>query len=154
MSEGVVLTHVLSLTAVPHRHRKSGRKRLKGDLPRLLRIHVGVMAHAYREAYEALEADLGPFTRLARLEAGRVAVCWAQLAQATAALTDAYRRRQFGKGRRPSAQQVERLARRQGLSDSSYSQALDRLRELTKSTRHRQPTSALELVVDKPRGSA
>jgi hypothetical protein len=69
-------------------------------------------------------------TPLTRLEAGRVAVAWVNFAAATRALTAARREREQGKGRRPSAQTIERLSRRQGLADASYSQALGKLREL------------------------
>jgi membrane-bound lytic murein transglycosylase B len=124
----------------------SHRSPLKGGAPRLLGHHGGAMGKAYRRVYDALESEFGPFTVLQRLEAGRVAVCYVQLEAATNALVDAQRQRRHGKGRRPNLEQIERLARRQGLADGSYSQALDKLKELTAANRKRQPASGRELL--------
>jgi len=65
-----------------------------------------------------------------RLEASRVAALHVLAINATKALLDAQRLRATGKGRRPNAHAIERLYRRQGLADQSYSQALDKLREM------------------------
>ena len=122
--------------AMPSRKpRKGPRGALVGGAPRLLGRHDGREGAAYHRAYVALQADLGPFSPLSRLEAGRVAVAWVQLEATTRALVDAQRLRRLGRGRRPSAAAVERLARRQGLADNSYAQALERLRQLTSTKR-------------------
>ena len=47
---------------------------LKGGVPRLLGFHGSLVGKVYRRAYDALSSELGPFTLLGRLEAGRVAV--------------------------------------------------------------------------------
>jgi len=103
---------------------------LKGGAPRALGTHAGIEGRLYRRAYEALEAELGPFSAFGRLEAGRVAALYVQLQAATTALVQAQRARRMGKGRRPNVHQVERLARRQGLVNGDYNQALTRLQEL------------------------
>lgn len=108
-----------------------GRRRLKGDAPRLLGRHDGPAGRAYRRAYDALAQEFGPFpSPLLRFEAGRVAVAMLNLEYASTALAAARRLRERGKGRRPSPREIERLSRRQGLADASYSAALARLREL------------------------
>lgn len=109
-----------------------GRRRLKADAPRMLGKHDGADGRAYRRAWTALVGDFGQPARgsLLRLEMGRVATAWALLEAATRRLADARRLRDEGKGRRPSSRDVERAARRQGLADASYSQALEKLREL------------------------
>lgn len=123
-----------------------GRRSLKAGAPRLLGLHDGRDGRAFRRAYAALEVALGPFPPgLLRLEAGRVAVAWANLEAATRALAAARRARERGKGRRPSVRELERLARRQGLADQTYSQALDKLRELAIG-QTRQPRSGAELL--------
>lgn len=106
----------------------SGRRPLKGGAPRLLSNHNLVAGRWYRECWDALDAELGPFTGLLRLEAGRVCVAWTQFRAATLALEAIKASRAHGRGRRPNDRQVERAARRQGLADGSYSQALERLR--------------------------
>jgi hypothetical protein len=55
---------------------------------------------------------------------------------ASEALEAARQSRESGKGRRPSVHQIERLARRQGLANGDYSQALGQLRQLVE--RHAQ----------------
>jgi hypothetical protein len=81
---------------------------------------------------------------LARLEAGRVAVAWTNLEAATESLEAARRARETGKGRRPSPRTIEGLARRQGLADTSYAAALDKLRELVGA--QRKPATIADLV--------
>lgn len=112
----------------------AGRRRLRDEAPRLLGKHDGMPGKWYREAWLALVGEMGPFTPLQRLEAGRVAVLWVQVRTTTEALQAAHRQRREGKGRRPSPREIERLSRRQGLADASYSQALERLKELTAAT--------------------
>ncbi len=109
----------------------SGKRRLKAHAPRLLGRHDGTAGRAFRRAYDALEADLGPFASdLVRFEAGRTAVAMVNLETATHALAAARRERERGKGRRPGSRDVERLARRQGLADQSYGAAVARLETL------------------------
>jgi len=107
-----------------------GRRLLKGGAPRLLGRHDGLEGWAYRRAFDALAEAFDLPTPLLRFEAGRVAALRVQLEAATQALTAAQRARRIGRGRRPNAQAIERLARRQGLADGSYSQGLEKLREL------------------------
>lgn len=117
--------------------RRGGRRPLKGGAPRMLGKHHGAQGRAYRRAWDALALELGPFDRpLLRLEAGRVAAAWVNVEIATATLAEARRRRDAGRGRRPSAQAVERMARRQGLADGSYIAALDKLRDMTARNGH------------------
>jgi hypothetical protein len=131
----------------------AGRKPLKGGAPRVLGKHDGLEGRAYRRAYEAIETEYGPFSALGRLEAGRVAALHVQLQAATGALMQAQRARRLGKGRRPNVQEIEKLARRQGLADTSYAAALGALRELVSA--HRKPASIADLVARQPqRGSA
>jgi hypothetical protein len=133
-------------------------KPLKGGAVRLLDRHDGAAGRAFRAAYDALVVDLGPFrSRLARMEASRTAAAWVNLQVATSALTALRRQREQGRGRRPSAQAVERAARRQGLADQTYSQALDRLRELAAQrsgiSRPSTPAEMLAAITDE-RGRA
>lgn len=107
-----------------------GRHRLRAGAPRLLGDHGGHRGRWYGEAWRALRQEFGELTGLVRLEAGRVCVAWVQYRAATLALEAARRARERGTGRRPGAREIERLARRQGLADQSYAQALDKLREL------------------------
>jgi hypothetical protein len=108
----------------------SGRRPLKGGAVRLLGNHHGEAGVAFRRCYDAVSLELGPLSALAKLEASRVAAAWVQLQAATRALVAAQRERKTGRGRRPGARDIERLARRQGLADSSFSQALDKLRAM------------------------
>jgi hypothetical protein len=98
----------------------------------MLGKHHGADGRAYRRAWEALCLEFGhPEPKsLTRLEMGRVCVCWTALEAATESLANARQARAEGKGRRPSDRDIERLARRQGLADSSYAAALDKLREM------------------------
>lgn len=97
-------------------------------------------AVARRRFYAALAEAFPLTTPLVRHEAARVALLRVLAQNATRALLDAQRARAKGKGRRPNPRAIERLARRQGLADASYSQALDKLRELA--GRRPQPTLA------------
>jgi hypothetical protein len=113
-----------------------GRRRLRAGAPRLLGRHDGARGRAYRRAFNALAAEFDLGSALARLEAGRVAVAWCNLEAATEALEAARQSRESGKGRRPSPREIERLARRQGLANADYSQALVQLRELVERNGH------------------
>jgi len=123
----------------------AGRRRLSGGKPRLLGNHHGTPGLWYSECWAAL-SELAPLTGLLRLEAGRVCVAWVQFRAATEALQLARRVRKDGKGRRPGGRDIERLARRQGLADGSYSQALDRFRGLVGSHPARSSASPMELM--------
>jgi hypothetical protein len=107
-----------------------GRRRLRAGAPRLLGRHDGARGRAYRRAYSALEAEFDLTSPLAKLEAGRVSLNWCHLQTATESLEAARRAREEGRGRRPSPRTIERLARRQGLANADFSQALAALREL------------------------
>jgi hypothetical protein len=89
----------------------------------------------YRQAFADIAAEFDLSSSFLRFEGGRVAALRVQLEAATRALTDAQRARRVGRGRRPNVQQIERLSRRQGLADGSYSQALARLEQLAGSRR-------------------
>ncbi len=122
------------------------RKPLKGGAPRLYGNHSGTEGRAYRVAYDTLAAEFALTTPLLRFEAGRVAALMVQLTLTTRALVAAQRHRRAGRGRRPNVQQIERLARRQGLSDASYSQAVDKLRDLAAAQRNGHGASIDELL--------
>ena len=112
-----------------------GRRGLRAGAPRLLGKHDGTRGRAYRRCYAALAEQFDLSSRLAKLEAGRVAVAWVSFEDATKTL-EAARRGLEGKRReRGAARSLERLARRQGLADASYSQALDKLRAMTAPSR-------------------
>jgi hypothetical protein len=95
--------------------------------------------------FAALAAEFGPFSELATLEASRVAALRVSLETSIRALDEARHRRETGRGRRPSRQEAERLARRAGKDDASYQSALDRLRELATKAATR-PVSGIELL--------
>lgn len=107
-----------------------GRRYLKNGAPRLLGNHGGMEGAAYRRAYADLAEEFDLSSAFLRFEAGRVAALRVQLEAGTKALAAAQRSRRLGKGRRPNAQQIERLSRRAGLADGSYAQALARLEHL------------------------
>jgi hypothetical protein len=91
----------------------------------------------YGRAYADLVAELGePASGLVRFEYGRVALAQVNLLEASRALDAARWTRTHGKGRRPDGRAIECLSRRQALQDQSYSQALDRLRDLAKANGH------------------
>ena len=111
----------------------AGRRPLKGGAMRMLGNHHGFAGKAYRRSWDALEAHFGPETLaepLMKLEAGRVAAAWVNVEEATRALQAARQERANGRGRRPGVRDLERLSRRQGLADGSYSAAFTRFSEL------------------------
>jgi hypothetical protein len=105
----------------------------------MLADHGDVTGKAWRRAYDALESEFGPFTPFQRMEAGRCAAAWIEYEATTLALSDARTKRRTGKGRRPNEVFIMRLAKRQGLSDRSYADAVQRLRDLT--SKNRRPKS-------------
>jgi hypothetical protein len=121
--------------------------RLRSGLPRLLPDHRGIEGRLYRESYRALIAEFGaPASDLDRLELARVAALSAQAQLAMRALLSGTQTRRVGKGRKPNARQIERLARRQGLADGSYVQALEKLRERVAAAQRRKPKTGAELL--------
>lgn len=126
-----------------------GRRRLKAGAVRLLGHHDGVTGRAFRRAYDAFSLEFDISSPLLRLEASRAAVAWANLEIATRALELARRKRATGAGRRPGARDLERAARRQGLADASYAQAVERLRELAA----RRPALSLAERLSRERGA-
>ena len=114
-----------------------GRNFLKDGAPRLLGNHGGREGKAYRKAYDALLVAYGPFlTDHVCFEAGRVALARMQLEHWSRELALLQRKRRYGRGRRPNDRQVERIARRQGLADGTYVNAVRRLEELIARTGH------------------
>jgi hypothetical protein len=97
----------------------------------MLGRHDGADGAAFRRAWAALTAEFGMPARasLLALEMGRAALLYVTMMAAQRRLADA-RRQRDGKGRRPSQAQVLRLEKRAALADSSWSAALDRLRDL------------------------
>lgn len=123
----------------------AGRRPLKAGAHRLLGNHGGARGRAFRRAFDALAEEFDLATKLARLEASRVSAAWANLEASTQALEAARAARETGTGRRPSTRDVERLARRQGLDDSSYAAALTRLETVAK-RRSATPSTIAELA--------
>jgi hypothetical protein len=97
---------------------------------RVLGYHGGATGTAFRRYFDALGQEFDLSTPLLRLEASRAAAAGALYEVATRTLVTAQRKRETGRGRRISQQQIERLARRQGLANADYSQALTALRAL------------------------
>jgi hypothetical protein len=111
----------------------SGKSPLKSGAPRLLGNHGGVEGKAYRRAYDSLEQEFGAFRNdFVRYEAGRVAVARIQFERSTRELVLAQRKRRVAKGRRPNERMIERMARRQGLADMTYSAAVKRFEDIVK----------------------
>ena len=121
------------------------RMPLKGGAPRLLGNHGGVAGRRYRRAYDTLASEFPLTTPFLRYEAGRVAALRVEFEAAMLALADVRRKRREGRGRRPNTKLVEQLARRAGLADNSYSQALDKLRDLAAKA-SRKPTTGADLL--------
>lgn len=111
----------------------SARHRLKGDLPRALGRHDGAQGRAYRRFYTALAQEHGPFPKdsLRAYQAAQVASLWLSFVAATEALTEARRKRDTDRGRRPSARRIDRLEHRQQVASRSYTESLTALRGKT-----------------------
>ena len=123
---------------------------LKGGATRLLGKHQGKPGRAFRLCFDALGETFDLSTKLARLEASRVALAWVNVIEASQELQNLRRRRSTGSGRRPSVRDIERAARRQGLADASYSQALDKLRALVGTRPHIPSTPGALLTAMRP----
>jgi hypothetical protein len=133
--------------------KRHGHKPLARGAVRVLGDHGGAAGRLFRVAYDALAETFPLTTKLLRLEASRAAAAWGRWVGAQRVLEAARREREQGKGRRPSARNLERLSRRVGLEDTSYAAAVDRLREL--SLRNGKPASVADLVAGrKPRTEA
>ena len=107
-----------------------GKRRAGAGLPRLLCRLDGVQGYAYRAFGAALARDLGlaPSDTALMAEVGMVARCWLEYGSASRALDEARRAREAGKGRRPSASAVDRLAHRAHVAQQAYSVALAALK--------------------------
>jgi hypothetical protein len=100
-------------------------------LPRRFPSHLGVTGARYRQHFQALEAQLGPFTtELVRQAAADAAQCHVIKLSAVEAWQEAQERRTTGKGRRPNTGEIIRLAKRVALESSSYTLAFNRLQDL------------------------
>lgn len=128
-----------------------GKRRLKGGAPRLLGCHRGAEGVQYGRIYAALEAQHGPFTESLRFEAGRLAIARLQYENATRELSTAQRERRVGRGRRPNALSIDRLARRQGRTDRHYSRALQRFQTMVKMESPRGKQTLSELILARTR---
>ncbi len=103
------------------------RRRLVGGIPRLLPDHRTRAARVYREHLAMLAQQYTIDTEFKLDAAGRVALARVLRDAAVKALLEAQHQRATGRGRKPSAREVERLAKRQGLQAADYERALDRL---------------------------
>ena len=131
----------------------AGRRRLRAGAPRLLGKHDGVRGKWFRECWVALTEEYGSLDGLRRLEAGRLCVAWVQVRQATAALEEARRTAATGLGRRPGARDLERLQRRLGLANLSYSQGLEKFTERM-AAQPRRPRTGADLLAELRKGPA
>lgn len=116
----------------------------------MLGRHDGAEGARFRRAWRALVAEYGQPARgsLLALEMGRVAVAYSNLLAASEALATVRRARATGRGRRPSERSVERCARRQGLADASYSQAIDKLGLMVAAVRAAHPRDPLDGMLE------
>lgn len=111
--------------------RKGGKRRLRAVPARVFVDHRCPDAVEHRRIYAALHEELSLTTTLLRYEGSRVALLGVIARNAGRALMAHQAQARDGKGRGgPSPRDLERLLRRQGLADGSFSQALDKLREL------------------------
>jgi hypothetical protein len=108
-----------------------GRRALRGGLPRLLGHHNSPEGRAYRRHAVALLEQLGiqPADQALLFQVGQVSALWGAFEAATRELSEARSRRANGRGRRPSAAQVDRLAHRMLTANAAYQSALAALRE-------------------------
>ncbi len=108
-----------------------GRRRLKGGYGVWLENHRSPEGVLYRRYLRAGEEAVGGIngSALLRFEVERYARAGVLYDAATRHWADLLRLRQTGTGRRPSAREVERAARRAGLADQTLKEALDKLLE-------------------------
>jgi hypothetical protein len=116
----------------------------------MLAYHGGPDGALFRRLYAALEAECGPFTSdLLRIEASRAAADFVHMAASSRSRSDARRKAETGKGRRPSPGRMSALGKRHGLDEQAWVLALDKLRELTAGTR--TPSTPAELLASMAR---
>jgi hypothetical protein len=116
--------------------KRHGKKPLARGAVRVLGYHGGATGRLFRVAFDALAETFSLTTPFLKLEASRAAAAWVRWVAAQRALAAAQRERAHGKGRRPGAREIERLARRAGLEDTSYSAAVARLEQLAAKNGH------------------
>jgi hypothetical protein len=95
----------------------------------------------------ALEQRFGPFDAVALRQAVHTAIMAFRVEKTTAALRRHEEARQRGKGRRPSLAIIERLQRRQGLSQQTYEASLVRLEALATKARPVSSRDALRAAL-------
>jgi hypothetical protein len=108
---------------------KGGYRRLRALPARVFLDHRTADAVAHRRFYAVLDEEMPLTTPLLRHEASRVAMLAVIRTNSARALLAAQAQARHSPGH-PSRREIERLARRAGLDDGSYSQALDKLRAL------------------------
>jgi hypothetical protein len=104
---------------------KGPRGRLDARVPRAFTHHIGPLARPYRVAFAALAAQHGQPPKRSELEAAmiRAAVAGATVALARAAWGELVRKRETGKGRRPSEDAVRAASKDMHRADESLSRA-------------------------------
>jgi hypothetical protein len=107
-----------------------GRRRLRAERPRVHSREDGRTGLIGRSVWAALREEYDVRRGLALELARRVIAAAVNADHSTRVLEAARRARMTGTGRRPSPRDIERLARRQGLDEAAYGQALAQLREL------------------------
>lgn len=112
-------------------------KRLWRGLPRPDRITL-------RRFLAALHSRYGPMDLLSSEWARLTAELWFTTAQASEAALAEGAKRRHGKGRRPTAQDVDRRLKRQGLGVTTLDSMLRRLEELARPLK--RPVKAADLV--------
>ena len=105
-------------------------KRLRCGAPRMFRSHAGIRGRWFADHYAALDEKHGPFDRMTREFAGSVAALYVAWRVDTREAEEVDRQRREGKGRRPSAQMVNRAKKRAALSWGSYAAALAKLESM------------------------
>jgi hypothetical protein len=116
---------------------QEGREKPVADRARwLFRDHSQPARRQLRAYYRSLEARFGPLDRVTHASAHAETLMWWAFIRASEAMAKSEKKRDEGRGRRPSLRAIERLMKRQGLAFGSYSQALDKLRELAASRRN------------------
>ena len=126
---------------------------LRGGLRRLFPDHRSAVARAYRAHYLHLAEQFGPFpTGFLAGFASRVASAYVRALDSSRDLAQARAARERGRGRRPSAADVRRLAKRSGLDEGSYDAMLASLRELAVENGHGQDLASrlMRTAKDRP----
>jgi hypothetical protein len=114
-----------------------GRRRLRDNLERMLPDHRSALGQELRREHRALVTSLAiDGDVLLQREANRVAWLGVRSRESGRVWGLLIEKRRSGRGRRPSPRALERARRAAALDDASYSQALDRLRQLVKGNGH------------------